>query len=366
MTPYDSQGPLAFWRSAVAEKNPLAIGPLWAPKFAIERTGKVVTAGSCFAQYIGRALKANGFNWFDAEPAPPGLPEEDARALNYGIFSFRTGNVYTTALLRQWVAWADGEDVPDEVWENKGRFYDPFRPVVEPNGFGSAEEMRASRRGTVDAIRRAITQASVFVFTLGLTESWLNTSSGVHYPMCPGTTAGIFDASAHAFSNLAYPAVRENLERAITAMRRLNPNLKFLLTVSPVPLTATATDKNVLVATTYSKSTLRAVAGDVAAAHDFVDYFPSYEIITAPPYRGIFFEPNMRSVAPEGVAFVMRNFFECLGEKPHAQEADESTAKAARRARKRARRLAVGNKRSRQDDDVACEDELLDAFGPAA
>jgi hypothetical protein len=40
-----------------------------------------------------------------------------------------------------------------------------------------------------------------------------------------------------------------------------------------------------------------------------VDYFPSYEIITHPAYRGRFFAPNLRSVLPEGVDHVMTQFF---------------------------------------------------------
>ena len=56
-----------------------------------------------------------------------------------------------------------------------------------------------------------------------------------------------------------------------------------------------------LVATTQSKSVLRAVAGSLQDQFRFVDYFPSYEIITAPPFQGKFYEKNQRSVTPEGV-----------------------------------------------------------------
>ena len=83
----------------------------------------------------------------------------------------------------------------------------------------------------------------------------------------------------------------------------------MLLTVSPVPLTATAENRHVLVSTIHSKSILRAVAGELASRFDFIDYFPSYEIVISPPFRGMFFQNNMRSVHEQGVDFVMSHFF---------------------------------------------------------
>ena len=44
----------------------------------------------------------------------------------------------------------------------------------------------------------------------------------------------------------------------------VNPRARLLLTVSPVPLAATATPNHVLVASIHSKSVLRAVAGELA------------------------------------------------------------------------------------------------------
>jgi hypothetical protein len=82
----------------------------------------------------------------------------------------------------------------------------------------------------------------------------------------------------------------------------------MLLTVSPVPLTATATDQHVLLASTYSKAVLRSVAGDFSTQNALVEYFPSFEIINNPAARGIFFEDNLRSVKKSAVENVMTVF----------------------------------------------------------
>lgn len=358
--PYENLDEKCFWSSAVAKKNMFDISGLWEPKALLRKQARVVTFGSCFAQHIGRAMAARGYNWVDLEPPPRGLSSENAKKYNYGIFSARTGNIYTVSLLKQWVAWAAGDaPVPTEVWEQGGRYYDPFRPNIEPNGFESTEELLRSRQCTIDAFRNGLETADVFVFTLGLTESWFNRQHGYEYPMCPGTAAGVFDENAHQFVNQGFNDIRQSLSDAIARIRALNPSIRFLLTVSPVPLTATMSGNHVLVATMESKSVLRAVAGQFARSMRVVDYFPSYEIINGTPYRGAFFEPNQRNVNHVGVDHVMSMFFSCMTAKFGAQDGSD-----------RARPAVVGPDEPTQVDAaqdgeaVVCEEALLEAFGP--
>ncbi|WP_397541305.1 GSCFA domain-containing protein [Roseovarius salis] len=311
-SPYSDLEPAAFWRRAVAEPGIFGLSGLWRSCWVLPSDARFVTYGSCFAQHISRALVARGLNWLNAEPAPPGLPEAEARRFNYGIFSARTGNIYTARQLLHWARLAadPARAGQEEIWtEPEGRHRPALCPVIEPDGFASAAEAAAALEGTARAFRRSVVEADVFVFTLGLTEGWRNRQTGAPYAMCPGTIAGSFDAGQHVFENAGYPSVRADLEEAAGLLRGLNPALRVLLTVSPVPLTATASGSHVLPATVYSKSTLRAVAGDLAADMPEIDYFPSYEIIAAPPARAAFFAPNLRSVEPPGVSLVMSHFF---------------------------------------------------------
>jgi len=358
--PYDSLPEAAFWRTAVAQQGPFQISGLWKPKQPLEKSHRIITAGSCFAQHIGRALAARGYRWFNAEQAPTMFDEATAKKFNYGIFSFRTGNIYTVSALKQWAQWALEETTPPtEVWEKDGRFFDPFRPAIEPNGFASAEELHRSRRATLLAIKRALTQADMFVFTLGLTEAWQHRKKGYVYAMCPGTLAGTFDAELHQFRNFNYLQIERDLQQVMDLIKGHNKKIRFLLTVSPVPLTATASGQHVLTSTTYSKSVLRAVAGAVADRRDDTDYFPSYEIITAVPFRGMFFEANLRSVAPEGVDFVMSSFFQCMTD-TFGPDRTEAAASA-----KPPKAMAAQKKQKPKDadDDLVCEEAMLDAFG---
>jgi len=342
--PYKKQPPRAFWRSAVAEPGMWSIKGLWEPSFPLDKTSRIVTVGSCFAQHIGRALKEEGYNWADYDPAPRLLREPLKERFGYGHFSFRTGNIYTAALLRQWLSWSLGiSQPPDEYWRSGERWIDPFRPQIEENAFASVEELIALRKQTMQGIRQAIEEADVWVVTLGLTEAWQNVRSNSWYPMCPGTAGGEFDPEQHRFHNFSYPEVMDDMRGVIEMIQAHNSAARFLLTISPVPLTATATERHVLVATEYSKSTLRAVADDLRKANPgLVDYFPSYEIITSPPFRGVLFEPNMRSVSRQGVDLVMHHFMTAI---------DAPTASATTRP---APTTAFR--------DPKCEEALLEAF----
>ena len=271
MNPYEELPEKSFWKLAVSSKSMFDIDMLWDPKFDVQPDHNVVTFGSCFAQHIGNALKARGFNWLITEPAPDGLSEISARSLNYNIFSARTGNIYTTSLLNQWVQWAVGKSaVPGEVWEKGFSFYDPFRPNIEPDGFASEEEMKQSQAQAIISFHESIKKAHYFVFTLGLTESWQN-EDGYEYPMCPGTVAGEFDPVKNKFKKQQFQEILKNLKSAILMIRKENPAIKFILTVSPVPLTATMSDNHVLVATMESKSILRAGGGQLAASRPHID-----------------------------------------------------------------------------------------------
>lgn len=169
---------------------------------------------------------------------------------------------------------------------------DSLRPTIEPTAFANKEEAMPSCASMLRAFRRCIAEPEVSIFTLGLTEGWENAKTGQCYPMCPGTGAGQFDADQHVFRHYTYPEIRKALDEAVALMWGINPELRIRLTVSPVPLTAMVTEGHVLAAMTYSKSTLRAVAGGLAASAPRLDCFPSYEIISGAPARAGFFEPH--------------------------------------------------------------------------
>jgi len=312
--PYRALPDRQFWKVAVGDRYPLAIDQLYEKKYSISVEDGVATCGSCFAQHIGRRLHASGFNYLDVEPAPTSITAHERVSNGYGIYSARYGNVYTAAQLLQLIERALERLKFDEAWELAGqdgqiRYVDPFRPNLAPKGYATPEEMLEEQHRHLAAVRELFSKLDVFVFTMGLTELWRNKDTGAVYPIAPGVTAGRFDPDLHDFHNLTYEETLQDMLAFIDIMKEINPEFRMLLTVSPVPLTATAESRHVLISTMHSKSILRAVAGELERRFDFVDYFPSYEIVMSPPFRGMFFQNNMRTVHDQGVDFIMGHFF---------------------------------------------------------
>lgn len=347
--PYSDLGQNAFWRSGVAEADPNRPEALFAPKFAMDPGAAIATAGSCFAQHVGRALRDAGMNVLDTEPAPRLCPAPVARAHGYGVYSARYGNIYTARQLVQLLQDArDGRADSENIWIRGGRFHDALRPQIEPDGFVSADEVLALRRAHLALVRDLFSQCSHFIFTLGLTECWTDRETGRAYPICPGVVAGSFDPARHEFVNFRCAEVLADLVEARRLLQEFRPGMRMIVTVSPVPLTATAAGGHVLAASTRSKAVLRAAADEFAALHEDVDYFPSFEIVTNPAARGAFFQPNLREVTASGVAAVMACFLAAYGIAPQPP----------------GRRIATPPDADPGDaaEDVICEEILLEAF----
>ncbi|MCP1404416.1 GSCFA domain-containing protein [Achromobacter insolitus] len=321
-SPYQDLPAKSFWRS-VRDRHYFDLEDLSQP-VKLSLKDKVATAGSCFAQHIGRYLMKSGAEYLDMEPCPSIIPEADAKRFGYNVYSCRYGNVYTVRQLLQLAQEAQGLRKPAEiVWEKGGRYFDALRPSVDPVGLETPEQVLAMRELHLEAVRKMFEKLDVFVFTMGLTEAWVSKVDGTAYPTAAGTIAGSHDPAKYEFKNYRYNEVMDDLREFWRLLKAINPSARMLLTVSPVPLNATASADHVLVASSRSKSILRAVAGDIAEDEEDVFYFPSYEIIASHPGRGMFFEPDLRNVNDAGVQLVMKHFFTAFNSKPVEVDGDD-------------------------------------------
>ena len=348
INPYQSKDKYSFWSSGVATAGDVVPEKIYTKKWDIGEHEKIATAGSCFAQHIGKKLKEKKYHVLDVELPPEGIPLKELTSYGYSMYSARYGNIYTVRQLLQLAKEAFGlNKYENYIWKNeKGRFFDAFRPNIEPDGFDSYEEVVFHRQHHIGNVRKLFCEMDIFIFTMGLTEAWISSGDLVTYPTAPGTIAGEYDSSCFHFHNFNYTEIKDDFIEFLQILKEFSPqkNKKFLLTVSPVPLTATATNMHVLPATVYSKSVLRAVAGDLSNENSNIDYFPSYEIVSSPWLSFNFYEKNMRSVKNSGVELVMNSFFTehpNFSTKESIPNADENVL---------------------VETQVVCEDEILDAF----
>ena len=356
-SPYANLSKRFFWNSGVVQQSPFNVKGIYIKKWDIKPEWKIATAGSCFAQHISTHLRNNGFNLIDLEPPPSGLPVNLHKKFGFSTYSARYGNIYTIRQLLQLAQEVTGSHKPGEIaWKTNDKFYDALRPNIEPDGLDSQEEVRTHRDYHLSRVKEMFQSMDLFIFTFGMTEAWIHKKTGTVFPTAPGTIAGSFHPDIYEFKNFEFNEVIKDFiafQKIITRMRGGKAMPHFLLTVSPVSLTATASQKHVLQATTYSKSLLRTVAGQLSATHEYIDYFPSYEIIINQAARGAFYENNLRSVRPEGVATAMKVFFgqhviDLINKQKYFSEVvggvEESCSSKI------------------NEDDVECEDALLEAF----
>lgn len=310
--PYTGLPAERFWRKVVTNVPPFAVNPRPKETFAIARTDKVATGGSCFAQRVAEALRDAGFNYYLTEAPTPGMSGNEANARQFGTFSARYGNLYYTRQFVQLFDRAYGRFEPElKAWlREDGRYVDPFRPTVEPEGFATEAEVIAARDAHLAEVRRLFETLDVFVLTLGLTEGWRWRADGAALPLAPGVAGGTFDPELYACVNAGAAEVLGDLRGFLDRLWSVNPAARVIFTVSPVPMIATYMDRHVMESNSYSKSVLRVAAGEVCTGDPRAVYFPAYDIVTSNVNAGRYYNDDQRTINDAGVRHVMRLFLQ--------------------------------------------------------
>ena len=307
--PYSSLPDHRFWRKAVTSLPPYAIDPLVTTPFKIARHDRVATAGSCFAQEIAHRLQSSGYTYYLAERQPADMSAAEAERRNYAMYSCRYGNLYTTAQFLQLIDRAYGRFKPQlDYWTRPedGRFVDPFRPRIEPDGYATIDEMRADREQHLASVRDMLETMDVFVFTFGHTETWRHKPDGAILQLAPGVAGGEWDENVYEFYNMTVSEVVRDFLAAVDRIREVNPRARIILSVSPVGIIATYEDRHVIVSNMAVKSILRAAADEVVRARPNIAYLPSYDLVNVSPNAARFYRDDTRRINPHGIDRTMK------------------------------------------------------------
>ena len=276
----------------------------------------------------------------------------EAERRNYSMYSCRYGNVYTTAQFLQLIDRAYGRFKPElDFWTRSedGRFVDPFRPRIEPDGYASADDMRADREKHLAAVRHMIETMDVFVFTFGHTETWRHKKDGAILQLAPGVAGGAWDRKVYEFYNMTVSEVIRDFLAATDKIRAINPKVRIILSVSPVGIIATYEDRHVIEFNSAVKAILRAAADEVVRSRPDIAYFPSYDLATVSPNVGRFYRDDTRRITSFGIDQTMRIFFD------HLTDQASSTRDAVKGVTIDIRAEAESNAR------IVCDEEAIEA-----
>jgi hypothetical protein len=257
------------------------------PTFTIEPGEAIFTVGSCFARNIERRFSTLGFQVPALEVS---LPEEErASDVVNDIL-----NKYPPHSILNEFRWALDPEFPFQeasyLAMKNGRWHDPH---LAGNVAPASLERVKERRAMVEAIYRQAANCRVVVVTLGLVEAWLDHTTGLYLNEAPPKAVVLAEPDRFTLEILSVADIMEALEALHVLLGRFgHPDFRLLVTVSPVPLKATFTGRDALLANTYSKSALRVAVEMFALGHPNVDYFPSYEIVTLTNRSSAFIQDN--------------------------------------------------------------------------
>ena len=263
---------------------------LYRARFLIDGTTRIGITGADFAFRVMSYYRQRGLRIIDEEPAPPDLADASARRFGYRLHSARHGDIGSARQLRLLVEEAVDHFKPaDAIWRKDDRYYDALRPTVEPGGLSTAELVADHRAHHLGKLKRVLENSDVLQVTLDTTEAWEHEPSGTVYPVATGVLAGSLNPAIHRLRSFTFQEIYDDLNRFFALCKTINPDVRFVLAVSPKPLVEISGPECSLCATGYSKSVLRAVMGQLYRERSDVDYLPVYEFVTfSPASRGIF------------------------------------------------------------------------------
>jgi tetratricopeptide (TPR) repeat protein len=263
--------------------------PAFRPSFSFEPGETIFTIGSCFARHVERELSHRGF----ALPTRY-LFESDE---DFGAVGLDVLNNYGTPSIHNELAWAfDDHFDPMQCFERvRDSWVDMhLHTSIKPTSL----DVLLNRRNAIGEAYRSITRCRAVIITLGLAEVWFDKLHGTYLNVAPRRSILRDSPDRYELHVLSPAECHEHLRKAMLLIERHGmAGIKVVLTVSPVPLSATYRDVDVMVANTYSKAVLRVVAEQTAAEFDFVDYFPSYESITLSERDHVWLEDNIHVAA---------------------------------------------------------------------
>jgi hypothetical protein len=274
------------------------------PKFKLRREDKFYAIGSCFARGLEHSLKKQGIVVESAAPEFARLQPASKEVSGLGFT-----NKYNTYSILNELRWALDPNAAfplrSVVQVTKTTWYDPHtNPTLNLAGF----EETLERRSLMQSVTKRIKNCRAVIVTLGLAEVWRDVQADVFINRTPLPSLFKTQPNRYEFHLTGFAENWANLQAIYGLLSQYgHPDFHIVVTVSPVPLMATFSGTDVVVANTYAKSLLRAVAQEWAAAHSNVDYFPSYEIVQNSE-RSAVWETDLRHVKGAGAQHIMELF----------------------------------------------------------
>jgi hypothetical protein len=294
-----SRNQLARWKTVVDRARQQWVMAAGDSRLRIAADEPIFCIGSCFAKNIEARLLELGFN-IQSRPGDPEAGAPPAVALP---------NLYNICSIVNELRWGLSDVAPRPeasfVADDDGLLFDPHsnRGLFR----GTPAEIGGRRQAVTRTMRR-IEGSRVVIMTLGLVEVWFDSQTDLYLNSSLPRFLLEREPGRYCLRVLDYHDLLTGLHEAADLIdRHAAEGVKIVLTVSPVPLAATFTIDDVLVANAYSKSTQLAAARDFARQRSNVHYVASYESVMHSPATASW-EEDRRHPTRDVVDAVVTNF----------------------------------------------------------
>lgn len=219
-------------------RDHIAVNLSGEPKFVTKQT-RFFTMGSCFARNLSKSLNDNGYVSHHMEIAE---------------------HINTTFANRVFVDWLRDGEIDEAIRER-------------------LMEMLPRHVRKADIIQ-VIRDSNVFILTLGVAAAFFDRETGAF--VLPRSSALNSRALAEKYL-FRTTSVAENVENAlhlIAFVRSIAPDIKIIVTVSPVPMLASFEHESAVQADCLSKCTMRLAAHEIVNNSNLANilYWPSFEV----------------------------------------------------------------------------------------
>lgn len=187
---------------------------------------------------------------------------------------------------------------------------DKFRAVVNPYGvmYNPVSVLHTVKRFIEDSRQSSDVGASPFdgrerwvcVFTLGTNHVYRLKETGEIVDNCRKRPQRLFQEE-----ELTIDQCREALSEAVGILEKINPEVKVIVTVSPIRYAKYGFHGSQL-----SKATLLLAADKLCREHDNCTYFPAYEIVNDELRDYRFYKEDMLHPSEQAVSYIWERFSE--------------------------------------------------------
>lgn len=244
--------------------------------FNIGLRDQSLTIGSCFADNLGQLLQKNKFE----------------------VLVNPFGTTYNPISIHQVLQYAIQHSLPsnDTYGElNETHFNYDFHSTFSALDKPILERNIAT---AIDKSHQFLKSASLLLITYG--TSWVYEHQGRIVANCHKMPAKHFNKQL-----LTQKKILESFDNLYKQLIALNPNIRIILTLSPVRHI-----KDTLELNAVSKSILRISCHTLSEIYPQVEYFPAYEIVLDDLRDYRFYDRDLLHPSPEAIAYIWKIFGE--------------------------------------------------------